>query len=284
MHKLTGRLTPPSSHLMPQRLQDTGCGGLARTRALAGLAGLTLAALFILLLLGETGARNSRNWETGGSTRALVPCEWREHGPNESNLDSDAGRRHLTHDALTAENTAIHHADRSIGVRSGNFVSYAAYRAGRDACISDLFEKIAATHQVSTERVRAALVQRSLLADGAVFLVFGLLYAGVCYAVAGWLRRRVPADQRLAVWLTVVIFSALAATAGVMLGEIGVVLVESTRLDTQHLSYRIERIPWAQHHGSVWGAGVALFWLVSMLRFQRPERAAAPRKSVLELG
>ena len=50
-------------------------------------------------------------------------------------------------------------------------------------------------------------------------------------------------------------------------------VAESIRLGSGHLSYRLDRIPWRQHHLSLFIAGVVLFWIAAAIqsRRQRPE-------------
>jgi len=78
--------------------------------------------------------------------------------------------------------------------------------------------------------------------------------------------------------------TALAAIAasffGVLAGEEWSVLVENLRLGNGHLSYRVERIPWAQHRLGLFVGGVILFGILSGYRYYRARvRGYQPRRA-----
>jgi hypothetical protein len=55
---------------------------------------------------------------------------------------------------------------------------------------------------------------------------------------------------------------------GLLLGEEWSLTAESLRVGTGHLSYRGDRLPWAQHRIGFFVLCVALFWSAATVRFR----------------
>jgi hypothetical protein len=53
-----------------------------------------------------------------------------------------------------------------------------------------------------------------------------------------------------------------------MLGQQWSTLVENVRVGTGHLSYRVNRLPWARHQMSFFVLCVVLFWGVAVVWFR----------------
>jgi hypothetical protein len=90
--------------------------------------------------------------------------------------------------------------------------------------------------------------------DVFVMLSFGALYAGLAYLISRRLN-----SKAMTLYVSVVL-GALA----VILGEAWAILIESLRLWTGHLSYRMDRIPWRHHRLALFAAAVVLFWVVAI--------------------
>ena len=57
-------------------------------------------------------------------------------------LRKQTDQRHLSDDALRAEDLAIRYADSHKGPRSGQFEGFASYRQARDTCMTALFRAV----------------------------------------------------------------------------------------------------------------------------------------------
>src|SRR5688500_7940107 len=112
---------------------------------------------FSLLLL-------SWAWLTGcrPAPRPAAECVWREEPPRALDLKDGADRRHLTHDALRAEDIAIRYADSLAAPHSRHFEGFAKYNQTRETCMTALLGAVARVHGVPSPEVRAALARRAL--------------------------------------------------------------------------------------------------------------------------
>jgi len=59
---------------------------------------------------------------------------------------------------------------------------------------------------------------------------------------------------------------------GMLLGEQCSILVESVRVGTGHLSYRVDRLPWARHHFGFFLLCLVLFWASAAARYKMNQR------------
>jgi hypothetical protein len=64
---------------------------------------------------------------------------------------------------------------------------------------------------------------------------------------------------------------------GVMVGNLGSIIMESVRLNSVHLSYRMNRIPWRQYWAVLFVSGFVIFGLAALDPFWSCD--ALPQKS-----
>lgn len=207
-----------------------------------------------------------------GCSRAPRPaadCTWREAGPSALALSHATHRRHLTDDALRAEDLAIRYADSVAAPHSRHFEGFATYNRTREQCMTVLFGAVARGHAVQPLEVRAALAHRPLAPDVTVLVACAIIYALVAHGVVGRVSHNFPwsggTDSVAAVAATIgaaVVVSVLA----VMVGEWLAISIEIARVGNGHLSYRTGRVPWTHHRTALFAAGTVLFLLVAMRR------------------
>jgi len=227
---------------------------------------MTQIAGHLLLLVGLAGCT--------GLDRDNTNCEWPQEIAMSFEVRGPALQRHLSDDALVAEDLAIRYADSHRGTRSGDFEGFTEYRRTRDECMTALFSTIATSHGVTSERVRESLVRRRTGLDAAVILSFAVLYGFAADRLARRLSRRFPLDDGWSVALLATFVTAVAMSfIGVLLGEQWSVAAEVIRVGNSHLSYRTFRIPWVQHREKLFVGGLFLFWLVAVLRYRACTRA-----------
>ena len=212
-----------------------------------------IAWLAALALTACAGGRHSRT------------CEWPAETARSLDLTRAGDREHLRRDAESAETIAIHYADvapaRTKGTRE--------YAQARDDCMESLFGAVSRNHGVDIAIVRAFRTRRNRWLDAMVLISFALAYASAAYALAGLITRRFAADGWPAAGIAVVIVSLAAAVTGLLFLDLWTTAAENIRLGTSHLSYRTERLPGRTHRALWFAAGVALFWLISALRYRR---------------
>ena len=177
----------------------------------------------------------------------------------------DAGvRRHLSKDAELAEELAIRYADTHHGLRWGHFESWDVYARARNQCLSSMFEEIGKVHGVTARQVFETLGGNRAEVDLAVNLPFLALYG----LVAGLMILRLwarypPSDGWLAGVMVVLLCSIAFGVGGVLLGEAWSNGVESARIGNGHLSYRVDRLPWARYRAELFTLLVILFWCIA---------------------
>jgi hypothetical protein len=117
------------------------------------------------------------------------------------------------------------------------------------------------------------LGHRSLVIDLAVIFPFLLLYGLLATWLTGWLRRRYPPEDSMTAALAMGLFCSLVfGVGGLMLGEEWSLMAESLRVGTGHLSYRVDRLPWAHHRIGFLVLCAGLFWLAAAVRFRVRQR------------
>ena len=176
-------------------------------------------------------------------------------------------RRHLRFDAVTAEDMAIRWAD-----------IHFAHRPEWDQkcyeCMQTLFQGIAKHHGVDVDIVRQYSADRDPVVDAPVILSFSLLYLFVAYIFTGRMLRRFS-DNDSAFWMMTLILAAGVSLVAVMLGGLGSIVIENIRLNSAHLSYRMNRIPFRQHWAMLFICGFVVFWLVAWMRWRTTRRQEA---------
>jgi hypothetical protein len=192
---------------------------------------------------------------------AISPnCEWIESDYRALNLATYADRRHLRFDAATAEDMSIRWADQRYG-------HLPEWDQQREQCAETLFSGLAITHDVDIATVRRYSSERDVVVDAGVILGFGLIYAVVAYGFAGRIRRRFPPGEP-GFWVMALIMSAGVSLVGVLIGILGSIGIETYRLNSVHLSYRMFRIPFKEYWLIFFAAGVIIFIFASLVRYR----------------
>ncbi len=185
-------------------------------------------------------------------------CVWIEDGSRSLNLENFADRRHMRFDATTAEDVAIRWADQ-------HWARLPEYEERRDKCMDALFNGVASHHGIDVATIRKYSLERDRLVDAAVILGFGLLYALAAYYIAGRIRRRFPPGEP-GFWIMALVMSVCVAVVGIAVGNFWAMVIETYRLNSGHLSYRMDRIPWRQHWPILLVCGVVIFALAALIR------------------
>jgi len=179
-------------------------------------------------------------------------CVWSEQDSHSSD------RRHLRFDAVTAEDMSIRWADMHFGLRP-------EWNQKQAECMQTLFQGIAEHHGIDVATVQQYSLDRDPIVDGVVIFSFGVLYLFVAYIFAGRIRRRFH-DDDTGFWIMTLTMAAGVSLVAVMVGMLGSIVIEEYRLNTVHLSYRMNRIPFRQHWAMLFACGFVVFGLVALLR------------------
>jgi hypothetical protein len=185
-------------------------------------------------------------------------CAWSEQDNHALNLARMSDRRHLRFDAATAEDMAIRWAD----IR---FHLLPEYEHQRDQCMQTLFDGVAQQHGVDVSIVRRYSRERDPVADAAVIIGFSVVYVLMAYIFAGRVRRRFPGNDA-SFWIMTLIMAAGVSLVAVMVGNLGSIVVESVRLNSWHLSYRMNRIPFRRDWAMLFACGFVIFLLLALRR------------------
>ena len=185
-------------------------------------------------------------------------CEWIESDRRTLNLATSADRRHLRFDAVTAEDMAIRWADQ-------RFAHRPEWEQRCEECMETLFAELAKTHGVDVATVRHYSRERDVVLDTTVIFSFAFMYAVVAYLFADRIRQRFPPPEP-GFWVMTLIMAAGVSLIGVLIGIFGSIIVESYRLNSAHLSFRMSRIPFRQYWIVLFIGGLIIFILASLLR------------------
>jgi len=194
-------------------------------------------------------------------------CVWTEPDIHPLQLTRISDRRHLRFDAVTAEDMAIRWSDIHFGLRP-------EWDQKCYECMQTLFQGIAKHHSVDVAIVRQYSAERDPLVDAPVILSFGLLYLFVAYIFTGRMLRRFPANDST-FWIMTLILAAGVSLVAVMVGGLASIVIENIRLNSAHLSYRMNRIPFRQHWAMLFVCGFVVFWLVALMRRRTVRRQEA---------
>ena len=197
----------------------------------------------------------------GGAGRNFN-CEWPQEPAAPLDPSKPGQLRHISDDALVAEDMAIRYADKRVGKSSGNFKGADEYRRTREQCMTQLFEVIAKKHAITQEQVRQSLLFRRTSLDIAV----------TKRATNGGHASQIrPATGQgwIAGAALVLLASAVVGFLGVVTGELWALTIEGIRIGAGgHMSYRANRVPWAHHRGELFISGMILFWVIAALRYR----------------
>ena len=192
-------------------------------------------------------------------------CVWSEPDSHSLDLTKISDRRHLRFDAVTAEDMAIRWADAHFGHLPN-------YEQKRDECMQTLFEGLAKDHGVDVAIVRQYSMDRDPVADAAVIFSFAILYAGVAYVFTGRIHRRFPSGDS-GFWIMTLTMAAGVSLVAVMVASLGSIVIETVRLNSVHLSYRMNRIPFRRDWATMFVCGFVVFGLVALMRqYRRHQR------------
>jgi len=188
-------------------------------------------------------------------------CEWVESDHRTLNLATYDDRRHLRFDASTAEDMAIRWADERFGHRP-------EYDPRRDECMETLFTGLAKAHGVDVAVVRQYSRMRDIVVDAGVIVGFALIYAVVAYHFVGRLRQRFPPGED-GFWVMALTMAGGVSLIGVLIGIFGSIIIETYRLNSVHLSYRMSRIPFREYWVILFAGGVIIFLLAALHRYYK---------------
>ena len=195
-------------------------------------------------------------------------CEWIEADSRSLDLTRVWDRRHLRFDAETAEDVAIRWGDHHF-----HLLPEWDRRVGE--CMETLFQGVARQHHVDVATVRQYSRQRDIVVDAAVILSIAVVYAVVAYIFAGRILRQFPPDEA-GFWVMTLTLAVGVSLVGVLAGGLWSIAVENIRLNSGHLSYRMNRIPFREHWAVVWACGFIVFALTALLR-SRAHLKSSPR-------
>jgi hypothetical protein len=186
-------------------------------------------------------------------------CSWTEADHRTLNLQNSGDRHHLRDDAVTAEDVAIRWADQ-------RFPHQSQYETRRDECMESLFNGVARQHAVDVALVRQYSHERDVLADLAAILSFALFFVAASYYLVSRIRRRFDVDEPVSFWIMTAVMSFGTSLVGLFAGILWSIVFETYRLNSLHLSYRMNRIPSRQYWFVFLLCGVLVFWLIALLR------------------
>jgi hypothetical protein len=186
-------------------------------------------------------------------------CSWTEEDNRTLTLGNFADRRHLRNDAVTAEDMAVRWADQHFHLRP-------EWDARCYECAQSLFSGVASHHGIDVNLVRQYSRQRDLIADSVTILSFGLIYLAAVYFLVGRIRRRFSADESSGFWIMTTVMSVGAGLVGVLVGGLWSIVIEEYRLKSDHLSFRMNFIPFRQHWVVCLLFLVLAFWLIVLIR------------------
>ena len=192
-------------------------------------------------------------------------CTWSEADSRSLDLTNDSDRRHLRFDAVTAEDMAIRWADKHFGHRP-------EYDERCAVCMETLFQGLAEQHGVSVSVVRQYSRERDVVVDAAVILSFSVLFVDVAYVAAGRIRRRFPPGEP-GFWVMTIAMAIGISLVALLVGMLSSIVIETVRLNSAHLSYRMNHIPWRRYWAMFFVCGFLIFGLVTLVRSRGREHS-----------
>lgn len=186
-------------------------------------------------------------------------CVWDEEDSRSLDLTKISDRRHLYFDAVTAEDVAIRWSDRHF-----HLLPEWEQRVGQ--CMETLFVGVAEQHHVDVSIVRQYSRERDMVVDIPVILSFGVVYVVVAYVFAGRIRRRFPEGEP-GFWVMTIAMAIGVSLVGVLAGGLWSIVIEEIRMNSGHLSYRMNRIPFRRHWAVIWACAFIVFALAALTRY-----------------
>jgi len=195
-------------------------------------------------------------------------CVWSEDNNPSLDLRKISDRRHLLFDAVTAEDMAIRWTDQHFSHRP-------EYDQQCAQCMETLFQGVANHHGVDVAVVRQYSQDRDAVADAMVILSFGILFVLAAYILTGRIHRQFPPGES-GFWIMTLAMAAGVSLVGVLVGGLWSIVIETFRLNSVHLSYRMNRIPFRQHWVTLFVCCMVTFGLVVLVRSQSNRGANEP--------
>ncbi len=96
------------------------------------------------------------------------------------------------------------------------------------------------------------------------------MYAGVAYFFAGRIGQRFPPGEP-GFWVMALTLSVGISLIGVLVGMFGSIIVEGLRMNSGHLSFRMNRIPFRAHWIVLFAGGVITFILAALLNYYKKQ-------------
>jgi hypothetical protein len=127
-----------------------------------------------------------------------------------------------------------------------------------------LFQGVAKHHDVDVAVVRQYSQDRDVLADAVVILSFGILYVLAANILTGRILRQFPPSES-GFWIMTLAMAVGVSLVGVLVGGLWSIVIETFRLNSVHLSYRMNRIPFRQHWALLFVCCFVVFGLVSLI-------------------
>lgn len=197
-------------------------------------------------------------------------CAWIEEDNRVLNLQNVWDRRHLRFDAATAEDVAIRWADK-------HFSHQPEWDRRCAECLASLFSGLANQHRVEVAVVRQYGQDRDIVVDSVVILGFAVVYAFVAYFIAGRIHRRFPSEEPGYLVMTISMSLGVGLVA-VLVGGLWSIAIETLRINTVHLSYRMNRIPLRQHWVVSYLTSIIIFGIAAIIRYRCDARGVEPLK------
>jgi hypothetical protein len=185
-------------------------------------------------------------------------CVWSEDNNRALDLKTLSDQRHLRFDAVTAEDMAIRWADQHFG-------HLPEYDLECAQCMETLFQGVAQHHGVDVAVVRQYSLDRDDVADAAVILSFAILYVLAAYILTGHILRQFPPGESGFRIMTLAMAIGVSLV-GVLVGSLWSIVIETFRLNSVHLSYRMNRIPFRHHWAMLFVCCFIVFGLVALIR------------------
>ena len=184
-------------------------------------------------------------------------CTWTEDS-RALDLTKMSDRRHLHFDAVTAEDMAIRWTDKYYG-------HLPEWDQRCAECMETLFLGVAKQHGVDVAVVRQYSRERDIFVDAPVILSFGVLYVVVVYIFIGRIRRRFPPGEP-GFWVMTLTMAVGVSLIGIMVGNLWSIIIEGVRLNSGHISFRMNRIPFRRYWVVLFVCGFVIFGLAGLIR------------------
>jgi hypothetical protein len=135
-------------------------------------------------------------------------------------------------------------------------------------CVRPGDQGVAKHHGVDVALVRQYSLKRDVVADAGVILGFGILYVLTAFILTGRILRQFPPGEASGFWIMTVTMAAGVSVVGVAVGSLWAILIEWFLLNSGHLSFRMNRIPFRHYWEMLFICCFIIFGLVALIRSQ----------------